>query len=444
MTAVSPAPLPTLAAVEAALRRHVLDAWFPRCLDRVHGGFLCDFDRAWAPAGEHDKQIEFQARQTLLAATACERYSDMPILREAALHGFRCLRDTLWDREAGGWFHRVDRAGAPLESGTKHVHGFAYAIAACAAVFSATGDGRALDLARDGFAWLEHCAHDARHGGYVEFFDRSARPIVARGDHGWADALDTIGTPLGCKDANVVTDLLQSFNLLARAWPEPRVAERLAELRDIVVRRLMAPTGALHFLCLADWSPLPGLQRFGYAFQGAHRLLASSDRIGDRASSLDAARRLLACAFDLGADPEHGGYFVAGPGSPAFAVDGVDMVVRRKPWWIQMEALSALVAMLGADPEFPGLRDRLADQWRYVTRHLFDERDGGTFTLALDDPADAAHGADLGPLPAAWVNKGNVWKDGSHEGHALMTLAAFLSGRGASGASSPLRDGGRG
>jgi len=43
--------LPPRTAFETALWRHVIDAWFPRCLDLTHGGFLSDFDRAWRPCG---------------------------------------------------------------------------------------------------------------------------------------------------------------------------------------------------------------------------------------------------------------------------------------------------------------------------------------------------------------------------------------------------------
>ena len=62
--------MPTAADFEAVLFRHVVDVWFPRCLDTRYGGFLCDFDRAWNESGPHHKLLEFQARQTLFAADA--------------------------------------------------------------------------------------------------------------------------------------------------------------------------------------------------------------------------------------------------------------------------------------------------------------------------------------------------------------------------------------
>ena len=136
--------------LESVLRRHVLEAWFPRSLDHEAGGFLCDFDRSWTSCGPHDKLLEFQARQTLTAADASRAYPDDPRYLTATLHGFRYLRDVLWDHDAGGWFHRLDRGGRPLEAETKHAHGAAYAIEACAAVYAATGDASALDLRAPG------------------------------------------------------------------------------------------------------------------------------------------------------------------------------------------------------------------------------------------------------------------------------------------------------
>src|ERR1700730_15067645 len=145
---------PNTNGFESALREHVVDVWFPRCLDLEHGGFLSDFDRAWQTCGPNQKLLEFQARQTWIAAELLRFFPCDKRLRQAADHGFHFLRDVMWDRNAGGWFHRTDRAGKPLESHTKHAHGIAYAIAACVAMHTTTAETGALDLAREGFAWL--------------------------------------------------------------------------------------------------------------------------------------------------------------------------------------------------------------------------------------------------------------------------------------------------
>src|SRR5687767_8557737 len=107
---------------EAVLKRHVVNAWFPRSLDHEYGGFLCDFDCRWRSCGPNEKLLEFQARQTWFAAEACRCYPQNKYLLEGMKHGFSHLRHAFWDKSEGGWFHRLDRAGHPIQSHTKHAH----------------------------------------------------------------------------------------------------------------------------------------------------------------------------------------------------------------------------------------------------------------------------------------------------------------------------------
>src|SRR5207247_6054880 len=100
--------------LETELRR-LMGVWFPRSVDREHGGFLCDFDHRWRPGGSQLKMLEYQARQTIAAARAAAHLPDFPDLREAAAHGFRYLKDRMWDPSLGGWYRLLDRIGEPLE-----------------------------------------------------------------------------------------------------------------------------------------------------------------------------------------------------------------------------------------------------------------------------------------------------------------------------------------
>ena len=47
-----------------------------------HGGLLCDFDRRWRPCRPHDKLLEFQARQTWIAAEAAVEFRAMIASRQ--------------------------------------------------------------------------------------------------------------------------------------------------------------------------------------------------------------------------------------------------------------------------------------------------------------------------------------------------------------------------
>ena len=341
--------MPTANELETALRRDVIDVWFPRSLDREYGGFLCDFDYRWNPNGPNEKLLEFQARHTRFAAEASRFYPNDDRLRQAVEHGFRYLRDALWDQTEGGWFHRLDRAGQPIEEHTKHTHGFAYAVLACVAVYEATGDQTALDLAREGFEWIFRHARDEQYGGYFGYLRRDG--MVIRNADARTHWTDTMNSPLDCKDISVHSALLDTFTHLNHCWREAKVADQLAEMVDIICKRMTTPLGAHHQYCLADWTPVPHLTRFGHEFYDAFRLLNAARLLGETEEIVGAARRLVDHAIRYGWDRRHGGFYYAGPGIEPLILEGQDLKVRQKQSWVQMGALQALLAMHDIAPE---------------------------------------------------------------------------------------------
>ena len=266
-----PSAMPSAAELEASLKRHVIDVWFPRSLDREYGGFLCDFDHRWKPCGPNAKLLKSQARHTCFAAEASRAYPEDKRLRDAMEHGFSYLREALWDQAEGGWFRRLDRAGQPVEACTKHTHGLAYSILACVAVYETTGNQRALDLAREGFEWMFRHARDERYGGFFSYMRRDG--TVIRDVEPGIRPTDAIKSRLGCKDMRVHSALLGALTQLNRCWPRDKVADQLIEMVDIICNRMATPLGAHHQYCLADWTPLPHLTRFGNEFYNAIRLL---------------------------------------------------------------------------------------------------------------------------------------------------------------------------
>jgi cellobiose epimerase len=418
----------TAAEFEAALRRHVLDVWFPRSVDVEHGGFLCDFDRAWKPCGSHEKMLEFQARQTFLAAEACEAYPGEERFRQAALHGFRYLRDAMWDRDSGGWFLRLERDGRPLDASTKHAHGMAYATEACVAVHEATGEPGALDLACECFEWLERGAHDSRYGGYVGFLKRDGAPIRDPSECPRPATIDHIGTPIGLKDANVHTDLLRMLVHLYRVRPTATLADRIGEISVILSERMATPSGALHCFCQADWTPVPRIVRYGYQFQAAHRLLAAGGLTGNPQGTARMAYRLVDNALQHSWDRAVGGFRYAASEALPPALEGYSVSWFAKQWWVQAEALKTLLLVSRLEPANADYRGHFEAQWAYIRRHIIDERHGGTYSMGLDIlPAWRRRlGARLAPASA--TRKGSVWKDGSHEGLALLFCLRALRG----------------
>jgi cellobiose epimerase len=397
-------------------------AWFPRSIDRQHGGFLCDFGDRWQPSGPQHKMLEYQARQTLAAARGATRSPDAPVLREAALHGFRYLKDVMWDHGQGGWYRMLDRIGNPLESATKHGHGSSYAISACAGCYELTGNGECLTLAKSAFAWLEEHAHDGRHGGYFVFYRQDGTPILSSQGLPSGVSADPIGTPLGFKDANTTSDLLKGFADLFRVWPDQLLRTRLEEMLCIVRDRLVVAPGVMHMHAHPNWAPLPDVVRYGHVLRAANLLIAGSTALTGTVDTTTAGvvKSMVDTMLGVAWDPGRGGFHAAGGSFPPTDIEGIKVFVRTKSWWPQAEGLRALLAMAQLYPaDQADYRGHFVRLWDYVRTYLIDTRHGGWFQAGIDESPEARR------LPKAFP-----WKDCSHETEALLDCLLVLDPRG--------------
>src|SRR5215207_10915752 len=87
--------------VRRSLRDELLAPWYPRAIDREQGGFLSQWDFEWKSTGEQDKMIVTQARHVWTTARASQVFPTDTMLKGAAAHGYRFLRDRMWDKEHG-------------------------------------------------------------------------------------------------------------------------------------------------------------------------------------------------------------------------------------------------------------------------------------------------------------------------------------------------------
>jgi mannobiose 2-epimerase len=408
------------AEIDSELSR-LTAAWFPRTVDRQHGGFLCDFNYRWELRGANDKMLEYQARQTIAAAWASARAPEPHLLREIASHGFAYLREKMWDHSLGGWYRLLDRSGNALEGGTKHGHGMAYAISACVACFDTTDDPECLELAKRAFLWLEQHAHDDQHGGYFVFYARDGTPILTadQSHRPTGDNRDPVGTPIGCKDANTNSDLLKGFADLYRVWPDALLQKRMEELLCIVRDRLVVAPGLMHMYANPDWTPVPDVVRYGQILRSAIILLAASESLY---GTLDpaterTAKSMVDTMLRVAWDRELGGFHLAGSSLGPMRLEDHIVFVRDKVWWAQADGLRALVAMAARYPDDPmEYASEYMRLWKYVKTYVIDSKRGGWRSAGVDTNREARKRP-----------KASVWKDASHEIEALLELLRMLN-----------------
>lgn len=385
----------TPSAMHEMLRRHVLDPWFPRCLDGEHGGFLCDFDHRWRPSGPQVRMLEFQARQTRVAALACRLHPGEPMWEDACRRGLEVLCERMWDHEYGGWFVLADRDWRPIDTATKHLHGMAYATQTLLEVARSIDAPDAVGFARRAFEWIDVHAWDARHGLYWGWLTRDGTPI---GDDpsGAPRERDHIGAPPGVKDINTNGDMLEMLTEMRRRADHGTVGERLARL-VAQFDRWTAETGRLPARFSAALEPLGELGP-GYEIQAGWRLPLARAALGEslRFGPVERALRDAASAR-------------RGRRGGVLGMSG------REEWWIQFELLRSYAFHASVAPDEPAPTDAARRQFAYLERTFIDHRHGGV----VPHP----------PRPLRPEPKGDRWKDGSHEAMALAAAAICVRPR---------------
>ena len=95
--------------------------------------------------------------------------------------GVDFLANVLWDKQDGGFFWGLDDDGkiTPAFTDAKELYGIGFCIYGAAAAYQATGNPKALALAKEGFYWADKHAHDSVNGGYFEWLARDGTPVVA-------------------------------------------------------------------------------------------------------------------------------------------------------------------------------------------------------------------------------------------------------------------------
>ena len=424
MTWTLPAREQIAAEMLGVVRQHISNAWFPRCIDRERGGFFSQFDRAWRQNGPQHRMLEFQARQARAAARLSIAFPGEAQWAEIALHGFRYLRDKMWDHTHGGWFSMMSRDGEPLEGATKHSHGTSYAVGACAVVYAATGEPEALELALTGFDWFDRRAHDEEYGGYRDWLRRDGT-LITEAEAGVSIRL---GYPVNSKDINCHHDWVEAFTEFMSVRHEARVEERLREVLRLILRHMVTEHGAVHNVAHRDWSPQPGFELYGHCLQTANCIAACREFCDDPAAADVAVERMADHAISRGWASDGGGIWFAGPSGPPDVLETIPLVVRRRAWWVQLEGLLLLATLVPrVDAEKRSMyTDLFGRLWAFIKSDLADDVYGGFYpTSPRDLPWTERPRGRWGR--SYELRKGHLWKDASHDTDDLLDCIRLLT-----------------
>ncbi len=410
--------------IDQSVRTKLLNNWYPRSVDSLYGGFLSTFTYDFNPTGPQDKMIVTQARHVWSNAVASMLYPKTAHYKSCAKHGFSFLQDVMWDKQHGGFYTLVDRAGKLKDSSGKFTYGNAFGIYASAAWYKASGDTNALNLAKKCFYWLEEHAYDKIHKGYYQHLQMDGTPKKRTADIPSA-------SDLGYKDQNTSIHLLEAFAELYTVWPDQLLEQRLEEMLWLVRDVITNEKGSLVLFFQPDWTPVSFRDSpeavilkhrnldhvsFGHDIETAYLMLEASHVLGlkNDTITMKVAKRMVDHCLRNGWDKTKGGFYDEGyyfKGS-----DTITIIKNSKNWWAQAEALNTLLLMADHFPnDTMDYYSKFKQQWQYIQTCMIDHQHGDWYQEGLDTRPESKTAL-----------KGHIWKASYHQLRALANCVKQL------------------
>ena len=381
--------------LERELRGNILPWWMAHSPDREHGGFhghVTHENRVVDGAG---KGAVMHARILWTFSAAYRAYGEQAY-RETADRAFGYILDHFMDREFGGVFWEVDHLGNPANP-RKQIYAIAFTIYAMAEYHAATGNGIALETARQLFLEIESHALDRERNGYTEALTREWKPAE--------DLRLSEKDQNESKTMNTHLHILEAYANLFRVWKDPGLKRALENIIGLFLARFIdRESGHLNLFFDDDWNLRSRLVSFGHDIECAWLLHEAAGILGNRGllEQTGGIAVKMADANQEGLDHDGGLCYEYFPDRDRFDHD--------KHWWPQAEAMVGYFNAYRITGDDAFARRAMAS-WEFIKERIID-RDHGEWYWSVDRQGN----------PRTDKEKAGFWKCPYHNGRACMEV----------------------
>ncbi len=397
------------------LTENILPFWIDRMQDNQYGGFYGQIDGKGQLHPEANKGAILNAR-ILWTFSAAYRLLKEPVYLDIAQRALGYISTFFIDKEQGGAYWELDYRGNPVNM-KKQAYAQGFMLYGFSEFYRATGDPKALVLAKDFFRLIEKC-HDNRSGGYLEAYTRDWQPIEdMRLSEKDANEKKTMNTHL---------HILEPYTNLLRIWRDEELIVAQQRLIDIFTTKILdRETGHLNLFFDEEWNVKSTTISYGHDIEASWLLFEAAEVLGDR-ELLEKIKTLSLKIVDAASEG------LQADGSMIYETDRIHSKVEqfvlavssgRSPdkripvctdaerhWWVQAEAVVGYIYAYENSGDIR-YKEKAYGVWEYIRNYIIDKENGEWYWSRLSD--GSINRED---------DKAGFWKCPYHNGRMCMEM----------------------
>lgn len=273
-----------------------LAPYWGKLLDETNGGYFgyVGFDGTVDETAE--KGSILNSRILWFFSSAALALSDATLLQNAT-HAFRFLMQHCWDEQNAGVYWSVTAKGELLDT-TKHTYAQAFALYALSAYYKASGDEKALQLAKKLYQIIEqNCRIGQQYG---EAYDINFAPVSnEKLSENGVEAAHTMNTLL---------HVFEAYAGLYQVAPSKQVEQSMRHILQVFLTQVYAPqNGQLSVFFDANMQSIIDLQSYGHDIEAAWLLDWGTALLDDAALSVQVSKMTTALTKSVYQKAYHSG-----------------------------------------------------------------------------------------------------------------------------------------